>query len=110
MELQPMLASHSTKIDEPNKIITAKPYRLKAIVGTDAEKEEKRNFNKLLSSNRVMVENVFARLKQWRIIGGFMRHFHPNTANRGNVIDLNDLFQTLCTLHNRDLKDHPMRA
>jgi hypothetical protein len=98
------------KKGEQNRIITAKPHRLNAIVGTDAEKEEMRNFNKLLSSNRVIVENVFARLKQWRIIGGFMRHFHPNTANRGNLLDLNDLFQTLCTIHNRDLKDHPMRA
>jgi hypothetical protein len=32
------------KKGEPHKIITAKPYRLKAIVGTDAEKEEMRNF------------------------------------------------------------------
>jgi hypothetical protein len=44
------------KKDEQNKIITATPYRLNAIVGTDAKKEEMQNFNKLLSSNRVMVE------------------------------------------------------
>jgi hypothetical protein len=38
------------KKDEQNKIITANPYRLNAIVGTDPEKEEMQNFNKLLSS------------------------------------------------------------
>ena len=95
--------------EDPNKIITAKPYPYKETMEVDQESQNKKEFNKLLSSNRVIVENVFARLKQWRIIGGFMRHFHPNDENKANVIDLNVLFQVLCTLHNRDLEFHPMR-
>ena len=91
--------------EDTNKIITAKPYPYKETMKVDQASQNKKEFNKLLSSNRVIVENVFARLKQWRIIGGFRRHFHPNDENKANVID----FNVLSTLHNRDLEFHPMR-
>jgi len=97
------------KIGEPNRIIAVKPYPQKETKGESWEERKNAAFNKLLSANRVIVENVFMRLKQWRIIHGFMRHFHANTTKKGNYFDLNVIFQVLCTLHNRDLKSHPMR-
>lgn len=62
------------KKGEKQLIITAKPYKWKETMGGDALSLSKRTFNKNLSKNRVMVENVFARLKDWRIIGN--RWFH----------------------------------
>ena len=96
------------KKDEPRKIIAAKPFRQKEIKQSDKVSKKKRDFNKKLSSNRVIVENVFGRLKSWRIIGGFMRHFHPNVETKPNFFDLNLIFKILCTLHNRDILTHPM--
>ena len=96
------------KKDEPRKIIAAKPFRQKEIKQSDKVSKKKRDFNKKLSSNRVIVENVFGRLKSWRIIGGFMRHFHPNVQTKPNFFDLNLIFKILCTLHNRDIITHPM--
>jgi hypothetical protein len=98
------------KKDEPEPIITAKPYKHNQMVGTEAEVEAMKTFNKNLSSNRVIVENVFLRLNQWRRISGYLRHFHPNSPSRGNLLALNHIVQCLCTLHNRVLTDHPMRA
>ena len=37
--------------------------------------DEDRETNKVISKHRVIVENVFMRLKQWRFMGGLNRHF-----------------------------------
>lgn len=68
--------------------------------------------NWMISNARVIIENVIGRLKQWKIIDGLCRHFHPNrvgTSKQRNVFDLNVIIEILCGIHNRDLKYHPMR-
>jgi len=63
----------------------------------------KRDFNKLLSSKRVIVENVNKRLEDFRVIG---------TIYRGGMRDrdtVSKIVRVLASLHNFTLGDHPLR-
>jgi len=85
------------KSTHKKRVITAKSFAYEETLKDDASREDKRNYNKLLSSNRVIVENVFGRLKKWRIIGGFVRHLSHNTKKKDNFFDFDVLFEILCT-------------
>ena len=69
--------------------------------------------NEFISSHRVIVENVFGRLKDWKIIGTFCRHYKPSYATgrgRSNYLNIDNITQIICCIHNLDIIDHPLRA
>jgi hypothetical protein len=69
--------------------------------------DEQKRYNRILSSIRVVVENVIAQLKKWRIIKGVYRHF---SLTRHNQIDFNLVIRVLVKLTSSKLKRHPLRA
>jgi hypothetical protein len=85
------------------KTITATPFQ-----NQQRTSLQRRQFNELLADNRATVEKVSARLNRWEVVRGFLHHFGPNSENRGNLQDLGDIFNALCTIHNRDLCKHPI--
>lgn len=103
--------SFNTKKDE-KEIISVRPKSIKNSKLTPEEREIVKLENWMISNSRVIIENVIGRLKQWKIIDGLCRHYHPNrvgTSKQRNVFDLNVIVEVLCGIHNRDLKYHPMR-
>jgi len=96
--------------DVDERIIAYTPFPFSTTLGDDKESLERMDFNKLLSKRRVVVEHTFKRLKQFRIIGGLCRHFHPNrekNSQQHNYFDFNMILEVLCCIHNRDLISHP---
>lgn len=68
---------------------------------------EQRRYNRILSSIRVVVENVIAQLKRWRIIKGVYRHFSMTSNNQ---IDFNLVIRVLVKLVSKKLENHPLRS
>jgi hypothetical protein len=63
---------------------------------------EKKEFNKLLSSKRVIVENVNKRLEDWKVLGAIYRGKRdPEAVSR--------IVRVVASLHNFLLETHPMR-
>jgi thiamine kinase-like enzyme len=64
---------------------------------------DKKEFNKLLSSNRVIVENVNKRLEDFKVLG---------TIYRGKRDDeeISKVVRVVASLHNFLLDSHPMRS
>ena len=68
-------------------------------------------YSQEVSRHRVLIEHVFAQLKQFRIIGGQYRHFHPNAQNKNiyhDKLDMDVLMDVLCCIHNFDLETRPI--
>lgn len=68
--------------------------------------EEEKSYNRRLASVRVVVENVIARLKKWRILKGVYRHFSPS---KNNQIPMELVVRVVLKLTAADLKRSPPR-
>lgn len=104
------LAGQRGKKQEP--IIGVTPLSLAGANISTAERERRKEHNKALSSQRVIVENVFGRLKKWGIMGSFCRHYRARLVNnprRKNYFNMDLIAEILCCIHNRDLKYRPLR-
>ena len=67
--------------------------------------DEQQKYNKHLSQMRVIVENTFARWKQWKILQGVFRHLRGSR----HQLDLNHIITVVAALTNRHIKKHPLR-
>jgi hypothetical protein len=65
-------------------------------------KEVKRN--RMISSERVVVENVFHRIKQYHILGFIYR------GNKNNFAKITRIVHVICALTNLNMLSHPVRA
>jgi hypothetical protein len=68
-------------------------------VGLEEEKVRRQE----LETERVAIENINMRLKQWRIIKGMYRGQYDHTT----FIDL--VIRVVCALTNLILREHPLR-
>jgi hypothetical protein len=64
-------------------------------------KEVKRN--QIISSERVVVENVFHRIKLYHILGSIYR------GNRNNLAKITHIVHIICALANLNMQSHPVR-
>jgi hypothetical protein len=62
----------------------------------------KRDFNKLLSSKRVIVENVNKRLEDFKVLGTIYR-------GQREVMNVNKIVRVIVSLHNLTVASHPLR-
>lgn len=95
-----------------HSIIGFTPFPLNAVLQNDEESKNKMKFNIELSKRRVIIENTFKRLKDWKIIGSLCRHFHPNrekNPKQKNYFDIDVITEVLCCINNRDLVSHPLQ-
>jgi len=102
-------ASRSTPKMRQNRSI--RTNRLHMAIQTSIPK--KKNLSKFISSRRSMVEHVFKRLKDWKIIGGLSRHYVPKRQNnsiKNDYLNLDHIMDVLCCIHNIDIQSHPLRA
>ena len=60
-------------------------------------------WNKQVSHVRIVVENTFKRLKDWKIISNIYR------GNYHKLGEFNDVFKVVCALVNIDFEKHPLR-
>jgi hypothetical protein len=79
------------------------PHRKMSIERT---KEQKR-FNRIRPSIQVVVENVIAQLKKWRIVKGVFRHL---SVNFNNQINSELVIRVLVKLTAEKLENHPLRS
>ena len=63
-------------------------------------------FNKGLSKNRVIVENINSKLKEFRVLNGIYRHFSNKSKNE---LDLNKIFFIICCFVNEKIMRKPIR-
>jgi hypothetical protein len=68
--------------------------------------KEQKEFNRHLSSLRVVVENVIAQIKKWRILKGSFRHF---SLLHGNQIEFSLVVRVVTKLVARSLRQRPLR-
>lgn len=66
-------------------------------------KRSQKLFNKQLSHVRVAVENVFKRVKDWKVISDVYR------GNYHNLDEFNCIFKLVCSLVNITFQNHPLR-
>lgn len=66
---------------------------------------EERKYNQHLSQMRVVIENVIARVKNWRIIKGVFRHWR----NGNGPLNINNILMIVVALSNRQIKQNPPR-
>lgn len=59
--------------------------------------------NQIISSERVVVENVFHRIKQYHILGYIYR------GNRNNLAKITRIVHVICALANVNMQSHPVR-
>jgi len=100
------------KKGEQFKIKSAQPFPYEVRSGDTDEAKDAAAYSTEVSKRRVLIENVFGRLKDWSIIGVRCRHFHPNAKIKGEYHDrlnLNYTLDIICCLHNIDLETHPLR-
>ena len=74
--------------------------------------DEEKKYNKALSHERVLVENVIGRLKAWQFLRGLNRHYKAKLKTE--KVDHNSLgvelaFDIICCIHNIDVKYRPLR-
>jgi hypothetical protein len=69
--------------------------------------EAKKKYNRILASNRAVIENVIGQLKKWRIIKRVYCHFSVTTRNQ---IDFNLVIRVLVKLTAAKLKQRPLRS
>lgn len=104
------------KVGELDQIIgvapkSVAPSRTKDM--TPAQILQRKQDNEFISSHRVIVENVFGRLKDWKILGTFCRHYKPSYATgrgRSNYLNIDNITQVISCIHNLDIILHPLRA
>lgn len=68
--------------------------------------DEQQKYNKHLSQMRVIVENTFARWKQWKILQSVFRHLRGSR----HQLDLNHIITVVAALTNRSIKKHALRS
>lgn len=90
------------KKKESTPIHGYKPFKKKA--GQQLT-EEQRQFNHRLSSMRVLVENVIARLKKFKIFKGVFRHYKAGRSQ----IPFSQILTVVVGLTNRRLRQSPLR-
>lgn len=59
--------------------------------------------NRMMSSQRVVVENVFHRIKQYHILGNIYR------GNRHSFAKITHIVHVICALTNLNMQSHPIR-
>jgi len=69
--------------------------------------EHERAFNEHLSKRRVIVENLFARVKRYEVLGGTFRHL--SVGEDQPFIDINTVVQVVFSLVSWTLKSEPLR-
>jgi hypothetical protein len=97
-------SKRSQKNTEPNDIIGFTPYRKPKKGQLSKEQKE---YNRHLSSLRVVIENVIAQLKKWRILKGTYRHF---SLIRNNQIDFSLATRVLTVIVARSLRKRSLRC
>jgi hypothetical protein len=60
--------------------------------------------NRMISSERVVVENVFHRIKQYHLVGTIYR------GNRNDLAKITRFVHVICALTNLNMLSHPVRA
>jgi hypothetical protein len=60
--------------------------------------------NRMISSERVVVENVFHRIKQYHLVGTIYR------GNRNDLAKITHFVHVICALTNLNMQSHPVRA
>jgi hypothetical protein len=68
--------------------------------------EKEKEFNKILSTIRAVVENINAQLKHWRIFKGVFRHY---STKKNNTVPVELVVRVVLKLTARFIELHPIR-
>ena len=71
--------------------------------------QEQKDYNKKLSKIRVVIENVIAQIKNWRIFKTVFRHY-DSTESKKNQIPFDRVVRVVCCLTNMKIKQTPLRS
>ena len=97
------------KKNEQHPINSFNPFSYGNANLSQTEKE----ISHFISSRRSMVEHVFKRIKDWKIIGGLCRHFIPfrqGDSSKYDYLNIDHVLDVICCIHNIDIETHPMRV
>jgi hypothetical protein len=98
-------------VNESCQVLGDKGYIGRPFIITPKKKPQNRqitskekNINNIHYTHRVVVENVFARIKQYAIIGAIYRGEFDNVEKATHIVHI------VCALTNLSMQSHPVRA